>query len=91
MRQVTQEERDRQEHLPDCAGYEDCTCFGEYVTYREMWHLQKERSDLENELERLRQRIAKLRGHIQKACAGGMMAATPESGDYATLYDMKDI
>ncbi len=56
MRQVTPEERDRQEHLPDCAGYEDCTCFGEYVTYREI-------SDLQDELERLRQRIAKLPGH----------------------------
>ena len=34
-------------HLPDCAGYGDCTCFGRYYDYGEIEGLYDRIKDLE--------------------------------------------
>ena len=41
MYQVTKEDVERRDHLPCCYGWEDCECFGRYVSYKELWDLQR--------------------------------------------------
>ena len=41
LHQVTLEEAERTEHLPDCAGYEDCQCFHITCSYKELYELQE--------------------------------------------------
>jgi hypothetical protein len=90
MKQVTREDRDRREHLPDCAGYEDCACFGEYVTYAEMWDQQQHIEAQQDECERLMLRIAKLRARMQRMAVETQVAAASESVDYITQCDIKE-
>jgi hypothetical protein len=40
MHQVTKEEAERKEHLPDCAGHEDCDCFHTLWSHAEIYRLQ---------------------------------------------------
>lgn len=41
MRTVTLEDATRTKHLPDCIGYEDCTCFGSYWRHADIYKLQQ--------------------------------------------------
>lgn len=40
VRIITHDDAMRSEHLPDCAGYEDCNCFGSYFRYADIYELQ---------------------------------------------------
>lgn len=50
MRQVTKEEAERTEHLDDCAGYDDCECFDERHSHREVYEVQQERNRMRSAL-----------------------------------------
>ena len=88
MKTVTKEDACRSEHLPHCAGYEDCICFGEYVTYAEMWDQQQHIAALQDECERLRLRIAKLRMFMRSTVVEMQVASARQDGDIATKYDL---
>lgn len=77
MREITEEEACRTEHLPDCVGYEDCQCFSDLWSHADIYAMQKE-------INQLRQRICELRGSLQKL-------AHPQSGDIATDYELEQI
>ena len=40
MRQVTKDEAERTDHLPDCTGWEDCDCFMSLWRHSEIYQLQ---------------------------------------------------
>ena len=45
---VTKEMAERTEHLPDCAGWEDCDCFSKRWGHAEIYAMQEEVERLRN-------------------------------------------
>jgi hypothetical protein len=57
MRQITIEEATRTEHLPDCAGYEDCECFSSRYNHSEIYAMQQQIDKLRREVNILRENL----------------------------------
>jgi hypothetical protein len=38
---VSKEDAQRTKHVKGCAGYEDCQCFGRYISNKDLYALQK--------------------------------------------------
>jgi hypothetical protein len=66
---ITEEEAKRTEHLPDCAGYEDCDCFSRTYSHREIYDTQAEIARLSKENEDLRDALSLL--YSQNKCGCG--------------------